>query len=383
MTPPPIAVYGATGYTGTLVAAELARRGVPMILAGRDALKLDAAAATARAAGGEIVGVRAASIDDPQALIAAFDGAATVINAAGPFIFTGAPVLRAAIAAGAHYVDTTGEQPWIRDTFDVFGADLEAAGVAAVAGMGFDYVPGDLLCNLVGRTAEPLRQLIVAYDVHGFDPTRGTMRSSLEMMKGGDVVYEDGRWVPAPTGVTRASVVFPEPAGRQTVSRYPSGEQITVPRHVRTRRVVSLLSTRAVAPPGMERALPILTPAISAALRVDPLRERLSEKIGELPEGPPEDRRRAVAWTIVCFARGEDGREARGLVRGPDIYGLTAVTTVHGALLLAQGDARGAHAPATAFEPLAFLEHLAPFGVSWELPSGAGAPAQPPASAPA
>ena len=383
MPAPTIAVYGATGYTGTLVAAELARRDVPMILAGRDALKLDAAAAAARAAGGEVVGVRAASVEDPQALIAALDGATTVINAAGPFVFTGAPVLRAAIAAGAHYVDTTGEQPWIRDTFDVFGADLDAAGVAAVAGMGFDYVPGDLLCNLVGRTTEPLRQLIVAYDVHGFDPTRGTMRSSLEMMKGGDVVYEDGRWVPAPTGITRASVVFPEPAGRQTVSRYPSGEQITVPRHVRTRRVVSLLSTRAVAPPGMERAIPILTPAISAALRIDPLRERLSEKIGELPEGPAEDRRRAVAWTIVCFARGEDGREARGLVRGPDIYGLTAITTVHGALLLAEGAVRGAHAPATAFAPLEFLEQLAPFGVSWELPAGAGAPDQAPASAPA
>ena len=380
---PTVAVYGATGYTGTLVAAELARRGVPMILAGRDALKLDAAAAAARAAGGEVAGVRAASIDDPQALIGALQDAAVVINAAGPFVRTGAPVLRAAIAAGTHYLDTTGEQPWIRDTFEVFGADLERAGAAAVAGMGFDYVPGDLLCHLVGRTAAPLRELIVAYDVHGFDPTRGTMRSSLEMLKGGDVVYADGRWVPAPAAVTRARVVFPEPVGRQTVSRYPSGEQITVPRHVRTRRVVALLSTRAIAPPGLERALPVLTPAIAAALRIDPLRERLSARIGDLPEGPSEERRRAAAWTIVCFARGEDGREARGLVRGPDIYGLTAVTTVHGALLLAAGGAAGAHAPASAFEPLAFLEHLAPFGVSWELPEGAGAPAQPPASAPA
>ena len=158
-TPPTIAVYGATGYTGTLVAAELARRGVPMILAGRDALKLDAAAAAARAAGGEVAGVRPASIDDPEALIGALDGAAAVINAAGPFIRTGAPVLRAAIAAGTHYVDTTGEQPWIRDTFDVFDArPRRSAGVAAVAGMGFDYLPGDLLCHLVGphhRAAAP------------------------------------------------------------------------------------------------------------------------------------------------------------------------------------------------------------------------------------
>ncbi len=206
-----------------------------MILAGRDALKLDAAAAAARAAGGEVVGVRAASIDDPQALIAALEAPRSSSTPPARSSAPAPPSCAPRSRPASHYIDTTGEQPWIRDTFDVFGADLEAAGVAAVAGMGFDYVPGDLLCNLVGRTTEPLRELIVAYDVHGFDPTRGTMRSSLEMLKGGDVVYEDGRWVPAPAGITRASVVFPEPAGRQTVSRYPSGEQITVPRHVRTR----------------------------------------------------------------------------------------------------------------------------------------------------
>lgn len=372
MTGGAIAIYGATGYTGRLVAAELVRRGVPVVLAGRNEVRLDEAVAHVREAGGEVAGVRVAAVDDPQALIAALDGAAAVVNAAGPFVHTGAPVLRAAIAAGVHYVDTTGEQPWIRETFERFGTELERAGVAAVAGMGFDYVPGDLLCHLVGTTAEPLRELVVAYDVTGFEPTRGTMRSSLEMLKGGDVVYEDGAWVPAPPRPPRASVVFPPPVGRRVVSRYPSGEVITVPRHVRTRRVVSLISTRAVAPPPLERALPHLTPAIGALLRT-PLKERLDARIAGLPEGPPEDRRRAVRWTIVCLARGEDGREARGLVRGPDIYGLTAVTVSHGALLLAAGDLSGAHAPATAFDAPAFLEHLQPFGVSWELPGGAGA----------
>ena len=368
MTARPVAIYGATGYTGKLVALELARRGVAMVLSGRSPEPSAEAADAARAAGGDVVRVAPAALEDAAALTGAFGGCSAVINAAGPFIFTGAPVLRAAIAAGGHYVDTTGEQPWIRDTFAVFEDDLQDAGVAAVAGMGFDYLPGDLLCHLVGAPVEPLRELIVAYDVEGFDPTRGTMRSSLEMMKGGDVVWEDGAWVPAPSAVTRASVVFPDPVGRRVVSRYPSGEQITVPRHVQTRRVVSLLSTRAVAPEPLASMLPILTPAIGAALRVDALRARLSDKIGELPEGPAEERRRAVQWTIVCIARAQDGREARGTVTGPDVYGVTAVTAVHGALLLADGAVSGAHAPATAFDPLAFFEHLAPFGVRWEVP---------------
>lgn len=365
---PTIALYGATGYTGKLVAAELARRGVPMILAGRDPAKLDTAYARARAAGGDIVGVRVAGVDDPAALGRVLDGAGVVINAAGPFVHTGAPVLSAAIEAGAHYVDTTGEQTWIRATFERFGEQLETAGVAAVAGIGFDYLPGDLLCHLVGSAAEPLRELVVVYDVEGFEMTRGTMRSALEMLKGDDVVFAGGRWQAAPREVTRASVVLPAPIGRRSVARYPAGEPVMVPRHLHTRAVRSLITTRSVAPPGLEGAFALLAPGMTAALGADRLRAFLWEKIGELPEGPSEERRRAAAWTVACFARGEDGGEARGLVRGADVYGLTAVTTVHGALLLAGAGKRGALPPASAFDPLAFLEHLRAFGVSWELP---------------
>lgn len=361
----PIAVYGATGYTGRLIAAELARRGAPMVLAGRSAVKLEESAELARAAGGTVLRTAAAPLDDPGALVRALDGTAAVINAAGPFVNTGEPVLRAAIDARVHYVDTTGEQPWIRRTFDDFDEALTGAGVAAVAGLGFDYVFGDLLCHLVGRDAEPLRELVVAYDVEGFQPTHGTMRSSLAMFDGGDVVYEDGWWVPAPAGALRRAVVFPAPIGRRPVVRYPSGEQITVPRHVRTRKVTSLVTTRGIAPPGAAPLLPYLTRGIAAALRRDGLRERLHDAIGSLPAGPPEDRRRAVRWTIVCLALGEDGREARGTVSGPDIYGLTGVTTVHGALLLAEHGGTGALAPASAFDAEAFLAHTAPSGVSW------------------
>jgi short subunit dehydrogenase-like uncharacterized protein len=100
-----------------------------------------------------------------------------------------------------------------------------------------------------------------------------------------------------------------------------------------------------------------------------PLREVLSRAIGALPEGPSEDERRAAEFTIVAVARGEDGSERTGVVRGSDVYGLTAVTLVHGAeLLSAEGyDRAGALGPAAAFDPEAFLDHLGDHGVSWEL----------------
>jgi hypothetical protein len=71
---------------------------------------------------------------------------------------------------------------------------------------------------------------------------------------------------------------------------------------------------------------------------------------------------------IVVRANGEDGRTRGGVVRGNDVYGLTAVTTVHGAVLLAAPDFAGAgvHGPAGVFDPVAFLNYLTDHGLAWE-----------------
>src|ERR671917_228000 len=66
--------------------------------------------------------VRAAAVDDAPALRKALSGADVVISCAGPFTFYGAPVIEAALSVGAHYVDTTGEQPYIRRVFEHLSA---------------------------------------------------------------------------------------------------------------------------------------------------------------------------------------------------------------------------------------------------------------------
>ena len=231
--PVTIVLYGATGYTGRLVTDELARRGLDHVLSGRDPEKL------ARLEGAP---TRAACRSTTtRALRDLLEGAAVVINCAGPFTLAGDALVRAAIATGTHYVDSTGEQTFIRMVFDRHGGAAERAGVALVPALGFDYALGDCIARLAAAGLEPLDELVLAYAVEGFGMTRGTLRSGLEMMKGGDVVYEDEQWRRAPGGVFKASFDFPEPIGRQPMSRYPSGEVITVPHHTRTRKVTSLL----------------------------------------------------------------------------------------------------------------------------------------------
>lgn len=60
--------------------------------------------------------------------------------------------------------------------------------------------------------------------------------------------------------------------------------------------------------------MPALTPLLGRLLR-SPLKSLLERAIDTLPEGPAEEDRRAVRWTIVAGANGEDGRTARGIVQ--------------------------------------------------------------------
>lgn len=372
----PIAVYGATGYTGRLVVRELARRGLDLVLSGRSEDRLRALARELEVD----APIRAAAADDVPALRRVLEDCAALVNCAGPFSQLGEPVVRAAIESATHYVDTTGEQAFIQRIFETQDRAARSAGVAVVPSMGFDYLPGDLLCGLVARDREPLADLTIAYAVSGFSATRGTMRSALEVMRGGDLVYRGGDWRPAGLAPLRATFPFPDPVGRVPVTRYPSGEVVTVPRHVRTRQVTSLIGTSAFAPhPALAPVVPLAMPGVSLALRT-PLRGALSAAIGRLPEGPSEEQRRRASFTLVAVARGEDGSRTRGVVRGSDPYGLTAAIAVHGASLMAGAgyDRAGVLPPSSAYEAVPFLNYLGDHGVSYEV----GAPTREPAADP-
>lgn len=364
-----IALYGATGYAGRLVTDELVRRGADIVLGARNHEKLRRLA-DARAPDAE---VRTATVDDPASLRALLDGCSAVINCAGPFSLAGEAVVEAAIDTHTHYVDSTGEQTYIQAVFERHGARAERDGVALVPALGFDYAPGDCIARIVARAHEPLEELEVAYAVKGFGASRGTMRSALEMMKGGDLVYEHGAWRPAPRFTPPESFDFPAPIGRRPTARFPSGEIITVPRHTSTQRVTSRIAADAFVPlPRLAPLVPFLMPGIALAMRT-PIRTLLGEVIDRLPEGPDEASRRAGEFTIVAVARGADGSISRGVVRGRDAYRLTAVTLVYGAeRMSAEGYAKaGALGPAAAYDPESFLNYLTDHDLSWELELGA------------
>jgi short subunit dehydrogenase-like uncharacterized protein len=356
-----IAVYGATGYTGRLVSAELAAAGADFVLAGRSREKLEA---LAEKVGGspEVVSV---SLDDPAGLRSLVEPCAAVIACAGPFSIHGEPVLRAAAETGTHYLDTTGEQGFMKRVFDEFGPIAEGSGAALVTGMGFDYVPGDMIASLTAEGMGPIQELSLNYAVAGFGPSRGTARTALGQIAGEDVQWLAGQYVPGDRSISRGKFDFGGEIGIQRMTRYPAGEHITVPRHVDTRTVRTALTASTTSPVAI--GAPVLMTGLSVALKT-PLRRAVDAAVNRLPEGPREERRRAARFTIVCDARA-GSRRRRGVIRGEDVYGMTARSIVAGALrCAAPGFGKsGALAPSEAFDPADFLPELSEFGVEHEI----------------
>jgi short subunit dehydrogenase-like uncharacterized protein len=142
-------VFGATGYTGRLVAERLAAQGARPVLAGRDEHKL---AGLAERLGG-LETVRADALRR-NSLFAAVEPGDVLVSTVGPFAKWGDAAVRAAIAApGSVYLDSTGEPVFIRRVFGELAGPAGRAGTTLMTAMGFDFVPGALAGALALREA--------------------------------------------------------------------------------------------------------------------------------------------------------------------------------------------------------------------------------------
>ena len=344
MRQPTLMIYGATGYTGRLVAAEAVESGLRPVLAGRSGERL-------RSVAGPLgLETRAVSLDAADLLAAALEDITVVLHCAGPFSRTALPMFEACLTAGAHYLDITGEVA-VCEALAARDTAAREAGIMVLPGAGFDVVPSD--CLIADLAARCPGGRVVRLGVAGgrvvrlgvatrSGASRGTMRTILESVnnfrirKGG--VIE--RVAP---GSLRHEFDFGEGPRSALVSVLADVSTAYRSTGIGNIETYSRAGRRFQAMTRLSRRFGWLL-----AGRIPQM--VLSRLVDRRPEGPGESERRSAYAILVAEIEDATGGRVAARLRTPDPYGLTAKTAVAIAARALRGDVRvGYQTPSSAY----------------------------------
>ncbi|MFJ9870145.1 saccharopine dehydrogenase family protein [Streptomyces sp. NPDC101165] len=329
-----VTVYGAYGHTGRFVVTHLQERGFVPVLAGRDVHKLKALADEYPG-----LGVRAASVDDSVSLDRALDGVAAVINCAGPFATTAAPVVEAALRAGIPYVDVAAEIEANADTFAHFADRAHDTGTVIVPAMAFYGGLGDLLATAAMGDWTEADEAHIAYGLNSWEPTEGTRAAgkvSVERRGGRRVRFTNGQLEYHNDELPTLKWSFPDPMGpRAVIGEFTMADVVTIPSHLSIPEVRTYMTT--------EAAGGVVAPDAPTPTAVD------------------EHGRSAQTFLVDVVVRSGDS-ERRAVARGQDIYAVTAPLAVEAVarILTGRTKAVGVASAGEIFDAPDFLSALSP-----------------------
>ena len=282
---------------------------------------------------------RVASIDDPVSLDQALAGASLVINCAGPFLDTAAPLIEAALRAQIHYLDVTAEQKVALAAFEKFSDAARRAGVLIMPSVGFYGAMGDLLATAAMRNWSIADEIQIAVALDSWKPTPGTRLTGLRN-PGRRFVFSNNRLSFVDEPPPRLEWAFPPPFGKQEVMALPLAETVIISRHLRV-------------------------PEVHAYMNLRPLADLHNPT---MPGPVPADERGRSAQEFLMEVKVRSGNEERRAhAAGRDIYAVTAPIVVEAAARILAGEVQvtGTRAPGGIFDPEAFLRALSP-DISWE-----------------
>lgn len=189
----PVLIYGASGYTGRLVAEYLREYNIPFIAAGRDKARIEAG--LKQVPGIETASYKVVEVDhDEKSLAQLFAEVGVVCNTVGPFTYYGEPVVAACAQAGCHYLDSTGEQEWMLSMKRKYGESYRKKNVALSPSAAYMHTIGEIACEIV-LEQEGIDSLEVGCLTNGV-PTFGSTQTIFAMFQAEHLYLADNKLVP-------------------------------------------------------------------------------------------------------------------------------------------------------------------------------------------
>lgn len=307
-------IYGANGYTGQLVAQYAVERGHKPLIAGRNEAQIEKLAEKLD------LDYYVFDLDDVNTVASAIADMALVYHAAGPFIHTSEPMIKACLATHTHYLDITGEIDVFEKLFN-YDDTARKNGVALISGVGFDVVASDCLAKYVSDqlpTADTLETAFASISrVSG-----GTSKSALNLMAQGGKIRRDGIIQPFRLGSGSRQIRMMN--GYHTALPIPWGDVATAYHSTGIPNITSYM----VMPMSLIIAAGFGGGIMQSMMRHDPVRTMASSFVGRLLNGPGEKHRQKARSYVWAKASDANGQSVEAWLDTIEAYQFTAVAGI-------------------------------------------------------
>ena len=326
-------IYGANGYTGELITRFAVERGMKPLLAGRNAIAVEALAKKHH------LDYQVFSLDEAYRIDNVLQSVDMVLHCAGPFSRTARPMVEACLRNKKHYTDITGEIA-VFEACAALDKKAQEAGIMLMPGVGFDVVPTDCLAkHLKGRLPTATRLSLAFYGVGRL--SHGTQATMIMNIGKGGAIRRDGKITGVPAAWKTREIDF----GEVTKSgvTIPWGDVATAFYSTD----VPNIEVYTVVPPSNLKMMKA-SRYLGWLLATKPFQDYLQKKI---PAGGPSDAEREKGKTLLWGeASDRNGNRVESRMQGPEGYTITAIAALNIAQKILDGKfTPGYQTPAKAY----------------------------------
>lgn len=306
-------IYGATGYSGRLIAQEAIKRGMKPILAGRSVNRLKLIS--------DETGLeyRVFDMNDPEIIDKALRDIDIIINSAGPFSMTAVPVVESCLRTETHYLDIAGE---INDFEMLAGYDSEARkkNIMIMPGTGYDVVPSDCLSLYLSKKISNPEKLIICMSALR-TMSHGTFKTGIEGIQHGNRIRKDGRII------KRKMIKFRRADfgdRRKLCISFSWGDVSTA---YYTTGIGNIENFIELTPGNL--LIVFINQYLGWFYGTPFMQKLLMKHADKKTEGPSEEKRNSDKAVFVATVEGKDGSSVSARLTTPEGYKLTYLACVH------------------------------------------------------
>jgi short subunit dehydrogenase-like uncharacterized protein len=311
-----ILLYGANGYIGELIAREAAKRQLPVTLSGRSKKAVTDLAAELR------LPYIILDLQDSDALERGLASFQVVLHAAGPFVHTAEPMIRACLKKGVHYLDITGEIP-VFELAASLDAEAKNRGIMLMPGTGFDVVPTDCAARSLHDQMPDAVKLELAFGMQGGRVSRGTALTAVENLGANGLVRRDGKLTEVPFGYKTMTVAFDKAVHRFCMT-IPWGDISTAWRTTGIPNIETYMAIK----PGQFRSSLFLFRYLNWLIKISFIKDRIKAAILKGKPGPDEVERTTGKAYVWGRATNHSGKTTEVRYELPEAYHLTALSSL-------------------------------------------------------